>query len=55
MLGFGKANKMWMGALVSFLSLSAITFFGIKIDPVVQNLIVGILTGGVVWAVPNTA
>jgi hypothetical protein len=52
---FSKIDKAWVAAAVSFLSLTAMQFFGIEIDASVQNGIVAVVTAALVWLVPNKA
>lgn len=50
---FTKVDKMWVSALVSFLSMSAMQFFGWQIDASLQAAIVGLITGAITFLVPN--
>lgn len=50
---FSKVDKMWVSALVSFLSLTALQFFGFEVDATLQAAIVGVITGALTWLVPN--
>jgi hypothetical protein len=50
---FTQFDKAWVAGLVSFGTMTAATFWGIKIDPTMQTVIIGLLTGGLTWLVPN--
>jgi hypothetical protein len=48
-----KIDKAWASALVSFLSLTALQFFGFEISPTLQAAAVSLITMVATWAVPN--
>lgn len=48
-----KIDKAYVSALVSFISLNAMTFFGFEISIAMQAGIVSLITGVLTWAVPN--
>lgn len=50
---FTKVDKMWVAALVSFLSMTAMQFWGLEIGQEFQNGLVAVLTAAMVWLVPN--
>lgn len=50
---FTFMDKAYMAAMVSFLSLTAMQFWGIEISPTAQNGIVGLLTGIMTYWIPN--
>jgi hypothetical protein len=50
---FSKIDKAWVAAAVSFLSLTAMQFFGIAITDSVQSGIVAVITAAMVYLVPN--
>lgn len=50
-----KIDKAWTAALVSFLSLTAMQFFGVEFSEQVQAGIVAVLSFALTWAVPNKA
>ena len=52
---FSKFDKAYVAAIVSFISLTAMQFFGVTIDANLQNAIVAIVSGMFVFATPNKA
>jgi hypothetical protein len=50
---FTKIDKAYVAAAVSFLSLTAMQFFGFELDTSVQAGIVAVVTAVMTWAVPN--
>lgn len=50
---FTSIDKAYVAAAVSFLSLTAMQFFGIELDATVQAGIVAVATALLTWAVPN--
>lgn len=46
-------NKAWVISVVSFLSMQAAHWTGYTISSEVQNAIVSIIFGIIVWATPN--
>lgn len=50
---FSKIDKAWTAGLVSFISLSAMTFFGVELSDQVQNGLVALLAFAMTWLVPN--
>jgi hypothetical protein len=52
---FTKIDKAWTAGLVAFISLSAMTFFGVELSDQVQAGLVSLLSFGLTWLVPNKA
>lgn len=50
---FTTIDKAWVTALVSFISLTSLQFFGVEISAVMQASIVSVVMGLITWAVPN--
>lgn len=48
-----KFDKAYAALLVSFISATAMQFFGVEIDPTLQAGIVAVITAALTWAVPN--
>ena len=48
-----KFNKAWVAAAVSFVGLSAMTFFGVTISPTAQATIISAVTAILTFLVPN--
>lgn len=52
---FSKFDKAYTAVMVSFLASTAATFFGVEISPENQAALVALITGLMVWLVPNKA
>lgn len=50
---FSKFDKAYVSALVSFVSLTTMTFLGFELDPTLQAGIVAVISGAFTWLVPN--
>ena len=50
---FTKFDKAWVAALVTFLAITAKSWFGFEIDENLQLAIVGLLVGVVTYMTPN--
>ena len=53
MLGGGRVNKMWAAALAPAVIKAAAIGLGVELAPEIEIALVSIVTGGIVWRVPN--
>lgn len=50
---FTKFDKAYVAAAVSFISLTAMQFFGFELGQELQNGLVAVITAALVYLVPN--